>query len=152
MLSVEPSSQETGHTIHRLQIVSRLHLTKYTYKQEHNLVYEDKPKNVHTGKHQYHELKSYFICTKTRNIKIKHHILDFIPPKKKQHFVTLCKKPLHAYFIRDLMHWCAQSPRVWMKHDVLTQSEPNFILSYDICKVYANVDRQSIKGVTWLKY
>ena len=128
-----------GHKEYRLQIVSRLFLTKYTYKQEYSLVNHTQKFNGH---YIYKIPKTKCFITKTnRTVKIMHHILDFLPPKYNKRWY-LCKKPLDVHLIRDLIHWCSQSPSVWMKHPKLLQISPHYTPSYDQSQIDRHILRQ----------
>ena len=118
---------------------TRWYLSKYEYEQEYSLV--DKTQKFH-GYYMYSKPNTKHYISKTNRVtKVMHHILDFIPSTNK-HGWYLCKKPLDAYLIRELIQWCSKAPSVWMKYPKLLANTANYIPSYDQSKIDLHIKRQ----------
>ena len=116
----------------QIQIVSRLTMTKHCYIKEYRLV--DYHKNV--APYPYATPTNYYVTQTQRETNLMNHIFnEFLG-------ITICKRVLHAYYIREIIHWAAQQPQFKIQHNYLyRKSKHKFKISYDLKLVYGQMVR-----------
>ena len=84
----------------------------------------------------YQQPTNYYLDYEQRQMNLMHIIFnDFLA-------LPMSKKPLNAYFIRELIFWAAQSPQFKIKHHYLYKQPPKeFKISYNKQMVYRQMIR-----------
>ena len=117
------------HQPYKIQIVSRLTMNKHQYLKEYRLI-------NHRQQHSpfpYIKPSNYFLCNTQRSINLMNIIFDdFLG-------IHICKKPLNAYLIQELIHLAMQFK---INHHYLFKKPPvSFKKSYDAKLVYRQIIR-----------
>ena len=121
-----------GHEPYHVQIVSRMTMSKYRYLKEYRLV-DHTPKQ---SPYPHQQPTKYYLDNTQRSINLMHIIFnDFLA-------MPLCKQPLNAYLIRELIFWASQQPHFKIKHHYLFKPPPKtFQISYNVNLVYSQMIR-----------
>ena len=120
------------HKPYKLQIVSRLTMSKNHYIKEYGLVNH----HIQQSPYPYLQPRGYYLCNTQRSANLMNMICnDFLG-------IALCKKPLNAYLIRELIFWASQSPHFKLQHRYLYRKSIHpFQTSHDKTLVYKQIIR-----------
>ena len=85
---------------------------------------------------------NYYVPTTQRSINLTSIIFnDYLA-------MPICKKPLNAYYIRDLMRWVSQSPQSKISHRYLFKNPSHsFKISYDLTLVHKQIIRNQQQSI-----
>ena len=113
-------------------------MNKHQYLKEYRLVNYKQIQSPYT----YLKPTNYYLCHTQRSINLMNIIFnDFLA-------IPICKKPLNAYLIREIIHWVSKSPQSKIKHNYLFKTAAkSFKISYDMNLVYQQIIRNKQQSI-----